>query len=154
MKNVQTKYVKYRYTDRNYARSVSIDIFRANNNILTYKSAEWARWTRYPFDGEDVFKERIGKRNNPREKIWEQIMPDLHTTTRSCVANEELPSDIPLPRRNLSSSYFTKGGALVNDLLSEQLDRAQLVRSREETRYWRYTRCSPLLIREYKFRNG
>lgn len=118
MKNVQTKYVKYRYTDRNYARSVSIDIFRANNNILTYKSAEWARWTRYPFGGEDVFKERIGKRNNPREKIWEQIMPDLHTTTRSCVANEELPSDIPLPRRNLSSSYFTKGGALVNDLLS------------------------------------
>ena len=115
MKNVQTK---YRYTDRNYARSVSIDIFRANNNILTYKSAEWARWTRYPFGGEDVFKERIGKRNNPREKIWEQIMPDLHTITRSCVANEELPSDIPLPRRNLSSSYFTKGGALVNDLLS------------------------------------
>lgn len=111
MKNVQTK---YRYTDRNYARSVSIDIFRANNNILTYKSAEWARWTRYPFGGEDVFKERIGKRN----KIWEQIKPDLHTTTRSCLANEELPSDIPLPRRNLSSSYFTKGGALVNDLLS------------------------------------
>lgn len=151
MKNVQTKYVKYRYTDRNYARSVSIDIFRANNNILTYKSAEWARWTRYPFDGEDVFKERIGKRNNPREKIWEQIMPDLHTTTRSCVAN---------CRRIFHSrggTYHRVISPKVARLLMTffpQLDRAQLVRSREETRYWRYTRCSPLLIREYKFRNG